>query len=940
MPQGSTTKMTYRRKLIEVDLPLDAINQGALHEKNAVRIGHPSQVHTWWARRPLLACRAVIFASMVDDPEDCDEYPDRASKDAKRRELHGLIAELVKWENSNDEGLLARARREIALSVARSRGDDEVPEDAAGVLAYLRDNAPTVHDPFCGGGSIPLEAQRLGLKAVGSDLNPVAVLITKALIELPPKFAGRAPINPDADPMGMMVGKGRKRERVPWRGAAGLADDIRYYGKWMRDEAFKRIGHLYPQVSLEDGSKATVIAWLWARTVPCANPACGIAMPMMKTFQLSKKRGNEHWVRPVVDRDAREVRFVVQDHDGDVPKSGTVNRNGATCLACGNTVKLAYVREQARAGRMGEQMTAIVADGKPGRKYIQTHYPDITRALSAEPQWQPNGRLPHKALGIAIQNYGFTEWNQLYSNRQLLALTTMSEVANALKCRLTEDNINEEYVNAMIVFLSFALSKYADFGSSFATWHVPLQVVRNIFARQAIPIIWDFAEANLFSDSSGNWLGHVERIAKVIANLPRDGFPSKTYQKDASEILVSDNDVLFITDPPYYDNIGYADLSDFFYVWLRPLLRDVYPDLFGGILTPKEQEIVAAPRFQNPRQRFEDGLLRSLRGIRSGTSIEHPSSMFYAYKQQEETKNGRRISGWETMLNALVASGFCITRTWPMRTESSYRPRSHDSNALASSVAVIVRPRPISAEVATRQEFLDELETDLPLALDRLTRDGHIAPADLPQSAIGPGMQIYSKYSRVETISGDAVSVREALQEINRVIGEYFDRQEGELDGVSRFCVRWVKSHGYGEGAFGDAENIARAMNIAVSEISEVHGLAVAERGSVELYRVGAYGPGRKYGLGDVTAWEGCMRMAYHLDTGNEDGEGVAGCAKVARAMSGSVDSVERLARILYNHWDGSGNPREAYIYNQLVSEWQTIMGAAREAESPMLIEG
>ena len=938
MPQGSTTKMTYRRKLIEVDLPLDAINRESSREKS-IRHGHPSTLHLWWARRPLAACRAVIFASMVDDPVDCDEYPDRASKDAKRRELHGLIEELVKWENSNDEVLLARARREIALSVARSRSE-VAPEDDRGVLEYLRDNAPTVHDPFCGGGSIPLEAQRLGLKAVGSDLNPVAVLITKALIELPPKFAGRAPINPDADPMGMMVGKGRKRERVPWRGAAGLADDIRYYGKWMRDEAFKRIGHLYPQVSLEDGSKATVIAWLWARTIPCANPACGVAMPMMKTFQLSKKRGNQHWVRPVVDRDAREVRFMVQDHDGGVPETGTVNRNGATCLACGNTVKLEYVREQARAGRMGEQMTAIVAAGDRRRLFLSVDDEHVRVARSAEPRWRPTQRITPNPKVSAL-SYGKTHWHELFTERQLVTLTTFSDLVGEVRDEIAERYGDAGYADGVCLYLSLAIGRTADSGSSYARWQNSGDKVAGVFARQAIPMMWDFAETNAFSRQTQNWSAQIDWVAKAVEHLPAVTNKSVAVQVDAASGDFNGHEgPVIATDPPYYDNINYADLSDFFYVWLRPLLRDQMPDIFSGILTPKSEEMVAAPRFEDPRRRFEESLFQASELIRARCNEDSPSSIFYAYKQQEEQRGGQTSTGWETMLNSVVKAGFKIVSTWPMRTERGARSNALGTNALASSVVLVCRPREEDAPVATRQEFLEEIEVKLPDALYDLTRGGHIAPSDLPQSAIGPGMEIYSKYSRVETISGDAVSVREALQQINRVIGEYFDRQEGELDGVSRFCVRWVKSHGYGEGAYGDAENIARAMNIAVSEISEVHGLAMAERGSVQLYRVGAYGPGRKYGLGDVTAWEGCMRMAYHLDTGNEDGEGVAGCAKVARAMSGSVDSVERLARILYNHWDGSGNPREAYIYNQLVSEWQTIMGAAREVESPMLIEG
>ena len=927
---------TYRKKLIEVDLPLDAINKEASREKS-IRHGHPSTLHLWWARRPLAACRAVIFASMVDDPSSCaEEYPDIASQNAKRQELHDLIEQLVIWENSNDETLLAKARKEIAISVARSRGET-APEKPAEVLNYLRDNAPTVHDPFCGGGSIPLETQRLGLKAVGSDLNPVAVLITKSLIELPPEFASQPPINPDADPLGFTTGKGKNRQQIPWRGATGLADDIRYYGKWVRDEAFKRIGHLYPQVTLPDGSKATVIAWLWARTIPCANPACGIRMPMMKTFQLSKKRNNQHWVRPIIDRQTKTVSFRVQNHDRDVPTEGTVNRNGATCLACSNTVKLTYVREQAKAGNMGEQLTTVVAAGNRKRLFSSPVDQQIHFENDRESIWRPTANLPDKALGFAVQNYGIKQWHQLFVERQLHTLSVFADLVAEAKSLLIQQGASADYANTICTYLSLSVGKNADYGSSFASWHTSGEKLRNIFARQAISMIWDFAEVNYFSKSSGNWMAQIEWIAKAVEHLPTNALAGNAFQANASSRNNLVDDPVIVTDPPYYDNIGYADLSDFFYVWLRPLLRDIYPGLFAGMLTPKSEEMVAAPIFDDPRKWFEESLNYTFAGIRGRCNNEYPSSFFYAYKQQEETRGGQASTGWETMLSSIVSAGFHIVSTWPMRTELSNRPRSLGSNALASSVVLVCRPRPEDAIIATRQEFFDELDTELPIALDRLTGDGHIAPADLPQSAIGPGMEIYSKYSRVETISGESVTVREALQQINRVIGEYIDQQEGELDTVSRFCVDWLKTHAYLEAQYGDAENIARAKNLSVSDIANIHNLINAEHGDVQLHPISEYHPERRYPMTDITAWEGCMRMAYHLETSNEKGEGIPGCGKVGRLMAGNIDSVERLAHILYNHYDNQNQPRDAYIYNQLVSEWQNILDATQSPEQATL---
>ena len=846
--------------------------------------------------------------------------------------LHQLIERLVKWENSNDEQLLAAARKEIAISVARSRGET-APTKPNEVLDYLRDNAPTVHDPFCGGGSIPLEAQRLGLKAVGSDLNPVAVLITKALIELPTKFANKPPINPDADPLGFTTGKGRNKQRVPWRGSAGLADDIRYYGKWMRDEAFKRIGHLYPQAELHDGTKATVIAWLWARTIPCANPACGINMPLMKTFQLSKKRNNQHWVRPIIDRDANTISFQVQDHDKGVPEEGTVDRNGATCIACGNTVKLTYVREQAKASNMGEQMTAIVAAGDQKRLFLSPNCTHIKIALGSEVGWRPGGELPENGLGFSAPGYGFKQWHQLFTKRQLAALTTISDLILELQNIIVGNGADEEYSNTVCTYLAFTISKLANIHSSFASWMNDRSAIRETFSRQAIPIVWDFVEANPLANTGGSINAVLSKISMVVERFEFYSDQGLAVQADATNYIHNSDTLVSVTDPPYYDNISYAELSDFFYVWLRPVLRKIYPELFASIQAPLEDEMIAAPRFQNAKERFEELTGRTLRLIRDRSSPYFPSSVFYAYKQQEAGKYGRSSTGWDTMLSALVIVGYQIVGTWPMRTEGSGRLRAISANALASSVLLVCRPRAEHDEVATRQEFLDELETELPIALDRLTRGGHIAPADLPQAAIGPGMEIYSKYSRVETISGETVTVREALQQINRVIGEYFDKEEGELDATSRFCVDWLKTHALTEATYGDAENIARAKNLSVTDIANIHNLITAERGNVQLHEISEYHPDRKPPMIDMTAWEGCMRMAYHLDTGNEDGNGIAGCGEVGKRMSGNLDSIERLARILYNHYDNLNQPRDAYIYNQLVSEWQNILNAVQSEE-------
>ncbi len=922
--------MTSRRKLIEVDLPLAAINKESAREKS-LRHGHPSTLHLYWARRPLAACRAVIFASLVDDPEDCTEdFPTKEEQQAERQRLHELIERLVVWENvqpDSQDDVLGEARREIARSLARGRGES-VPTEPDAVLAYLREHAPPLHDPFAGGGSIPLEAQRLGLQAIASDLNPLAVLINKALIELPHKFRNQPPVNPEADRMGMTIGKGRNARQVAWRGAAGLADDIRYYGRWMRDEAYKRIGHHYPKAQLPDGGEATVIAWLWARTIPCPNPACGVRMPLMHTFQLSKKKANEHWTRPLIDRETNTISFVVQAHDEGVPKGGTVNRKGAVCLACRSAAPLAYVRERARAGELGEQMTAIVAEGDRKRLFLSPDDAHFREALAAECEWRPSGSLPDKALGFRVQAYGFTEWFQLFTQRQLAGLTTLSDLLIEVRSQISKDSGSEAYANVLCTYLTLIVGRATASGNSYSKWQNAGDKVSGVFARQAISMIWDFAEGNFFSTSTQNWISQVEWVGKVVERLPPDANVGEVCQADAAAHIHNQSSPIIVTDPPYYDNIGYADLSDFFYVWLRPLLRDIHPGLFAGIFTPKSEEMVAIPsRFEHARQRFENLLRQALGQMRERGSEEFPVSIFYAYKQQEELREGRGSTGWETMLNAAIQSGFQIVGTWPMRTELANRPRSLGSNALASSVVLVCRPRPDTAPVASRRQFLDELSRNLPPALDQLTREGHIAPTDLAQAAIGPGMQVYSRYRRVETISGERVSVREALAAINQIIDSYEERQEGELDAKTRFCLRWLRQHGHADGTFGDAEILSQAANVVVESLASDK-LLTAGGGKVTLLRLDEYHMDRPWPRGPMTAWEGCHRMAWHLT--REYGGGVTGAARVVQVMRADAEAAERLARLLYSHYDRASDSANAHIFNTLVTAWPQIRDEAQ----------
>jgi putative DNA methylase len=884
--------VSYRRKLIEVALPLEAINRESAREKS-IRHGHPSTLHLWWARRPLAACRAVLFASIVDDPSSRpDLFPTEAEQEAERQRLFRLIEELVKWESTTNETVLEAARAEI-----RKATDG---------------NPPPVLDPFCGGGSIPLEAQRLGLEAHASDLNPVAVLITKALIEIPPRFAGRPPVNPEA------------RERLghggSWQGAQGLAEDVRYYGRWMRERALERIGHLYPKATLPDGREATVIAWLWARTVTCPNPACGARMPLVRSFALSTKKGKEWHVQPVVE--GTEVRFEVRQ--GKDAPDGTVGRRGARCVVCESTVPLGHIRSEGQAGRMDARLMAIVAEGERGRVYLPPSQEHEATARSAEPQDVPDTDLPAQALGFRVQGYGMRKHRDLFTPRQLVALTTVSDLVGEARERVLADGGDEAYADAIATYLAFGVDRSADRGSTICSWDAGYVKVRNTFARQAIPMTWDFAEGNPFSGSTGNFDGALEWVAEVVEAAPA-AVCAVAHQLDAAAAIDSVAEPMLATDPPYYDNIGYADLADFFYVWLRRSLGRVYPELFSTLLTPKAQELVAdSHRFSGDRTQaerfFQDGLGRSFERMRGVHDSDYPLTLFYAFKQAEDDLDGATAStGWETMLAGLVRAGFSITGTWPMRSELGNRMRNLDSNALASSIVLVCRPRPAEAPIATRRDFIAALKAELPEALRNL-QHGNIAPVDLAQAAIGPGMAVFSRYAKVVEADGQAMSVRSALGLINQALDEILAEQEGDFDPDTRFAVAWFEQRGAEEGPFGEADVLARAKNTSV-EGMERAGILVSRAGKVRLVRRDELDPAWDPATDRrLTVWEVAQHLIRRLD---EQGE--AGAAELLRRVGGLGEAARELAYRLYAICERKGWAQEALGYNALVASWPEI---------------
>jgi putative DNA methylase len=935
--------MTYRKKLIEVALPLEAINKESAREKS-IRHGHPSTLHLWWARRPLAACRAVLFASLVDDPSSLPEqFPTEEAQQRERDRLFKIIEELVRWENSNNEAVLDRARKEIL----RSTGG----------------NPPPVLDPFAGGGSIPLEAQRLGLEAHASDLNPVAVLINKALIEIPPRFAGQPPVNPESR---KKIGNAEN-----WRGAQGLAEDVRFYGKWMRDEAEKRIGHLYPKIDSPTAKGLTVIAWLWARTVRCPNPACGARMPLVRSFALSTKKGKQAWVEPIIEfpvtlsrsegslapnsRDAsqaqhdgvfgrgqKRVRFEVRTGEGSPPE-GTVNRKGARCLVCGTSVPFDHVRAEGKAGRMSQQMMAVVAEGQRGRVYLDPTPEQVEIAQQAKPTWKPDAELPHNPRDFKTPNYGMRTFGDLFTPRQLVALTTFSDLVGEARQRVAADaqaaRLDEAraqaYADAVATYLAFALSKMADRGSTICTWFTERDSTRNTFARQAIPMTWDFAELNTLLKGTGSFVGAVDWTAESLEGVPlgsKDGFVK---QADATKTVDKIQPAIISTDPPYYDNIGYADLADFFYVWLRRSLGSIYPTITGTLLVPKAQELVATPyRFGGSKQKaqefFEHGLGEAFERMCEAAHRDYPLTVYYAFKQAESdgdegSGDGDGIvatasTGWETMLEGLLRSGFAINGTWPMRSELSNRMIASGTNALASSIVLVCRPRPQSAAVATRREFIAALRRELPDALRKL-QHGNIAPVDLAQAAIGPGMAVFSRYSKVVESNGEPMRVRTALQLINQSLDEVLQEQEGEYDNDTRWAIAWFEQYAANEGPYGEAETLSRAKNTSVAGLHE-GGVVQARAGKVRLLSRDQLPDGwnptqdrRK------SVWE----ITQHLIRALEN-DGEYGAAGILAQLGSEAEAARDLAYRLYTTCERKGWASEALAYNSLVVAWPAIL--------------
>ena len=944
------------KKLIEVALPLEAINEEAAREKS-IRHGHPSTLHLWWARRPLAAARAVtvIFAQMVNDPGGQRGWVTGVTKKQaaeKREKLFDIIKDLVKWENTNNEEVLERAREAIRQSWR------ETCELNKGKPGFDPEQLPAFHDPFAGGGAIPLEAQRLGLESYASDLNPVAVMINKAMIEIPPKFAGCKPVGPlpgDEVPL---------PHAEVWTGAEGLAEDVRRYGYWMREEAKKRIGHLYPEVEITPemvqerpdleaykGKKLTVIAWLWARTVKSPNPQFShVDVPLVSSFVLSKKKGHEAYVQPVIEGDSYrfEVKVGIPPKEAENGTKAGGRTASFICVMSGMPIDGDYIKTEGQNGRIASRLMAVVCEGIRGRVYLSPSAEQENLIASAQPSWRPGGNVPARLTGGTCVPYGYDEWWKLFTSRQLVALNTFSDlvqearkkaIADAKASGMSDDGIGlagggtgaSAYGDALAVYLTFGVDRLSNYCSSLNTYASSGGFIVQVFGRQAIPMKWDYAEANPLGNATGCFVSMIDGIYKALLMIPAK-LVAFAKQSDAQTQTISQDKVIS-TDPPYYDNIGYADLSDFFYVWMRRGLRNIFPDLFATMAVPKAEELVATPYRHGSKEQAEafflDGMTAAMHNLAERSHSAFPVTIYYAFKASDTDDSGTSNTGWETFLAAVLQAGFVITGTWPMHTEREQGLKTGD-NVLSSSIVLVCRKRDADASEIGRKDFLQELRETMPDALaDMMGKEGAsspIAPVDLAQAAIGPGMEIFSKYKAVLNADGSPMTVHEAMIEINRQITEFLNPDGSGFDAATLFCNDWFQQYGWNAGPFGTADTLARAKGTSVAGVKDA-GVITAEGGKVQLLNWRDYPEGYEPAKDrNRPAWEACHYLIREL---NLHGEEAAG--KMLSEMPEAGENIRQLAYFLYTQCERKGNAEDARYYNELMTSWYEIVRASEE---------
>lgn len=913
--------MSHTKKLIEVALPLDIINDASAYDKMPGIGAHPKGIHHWWARLPLPSARAILFASLVDDPSaHPDKFQTEEAQVAERERLFEIIRRLCQKKIHTKQEVFEEAYQEI--------------------LKHCNGKLPTVLDPFAGGGSIPLEGMRLGLPVQASDLNPVAVLINKAQLEILPEFANQVPINLDIQP---------KIGFTEWKLGKGLAEDLRYYGNWINEEAKKRIGEFYPKAK-QGNREHNVVAWLWARTVKCPNPACGCDMPLVRSFILSTKKKPNFVTQPIVDRSGNTNKIIGYEVSQSIPKiKGTVNRSGATCVCCDEPVKLDYIREEGKAGRMGQVMIGMVIDQPKGKTYVSPTSLQQEIAFKVKNKWRPETKLPEKALGFRVQLYGMDEHWKLFSARQLFGITTLHDLISEVGQQIEKSKGSTRYKNALRTLLVMACDRITDFNNSLCRWNSGNEKVMNLYGRQAVPMVWDFGEANIIGEAVGAWKTCYEYVADCVeVILTTTSSSQNAKQFNAAKYNFTEQSYLVSTDPPYYDNIGYSDLSDFFYVWLRNGLKDVYPDLLSTVLVPKMEELVASDfRYgskEAAKDHFEGGFKDAFGNLKKGLDPRFPLTVYYAFKQDEdedsgepdeENSNGISLTtGWETLLESLVSTGFQIMATWPIKASQKWRMVAMGTNSLTSYIVLACRPRPENAPSITRREYLQILKRELPNAIEVLQKS-NLAPVDMAQATIGPGMGIYSRFDKIMEQDGTPMSVRTALSLINKALGEILAEQEGDFDTETRWALAWFEQNEFAAGEFGDANALALGKNTAVNAL--VHsGVVKSGAGKVQLIPRSELSPTWDPTADNrVVVWEITQHLIKQLQ---EHGE--MGAAKLYKKLGPTADIARELAYHLFTICEKKGWAQEAQAYNSLVLSWNQIVAESYNIKDPIGTQG
>jgi putative DNA methylase len=910
---------SQNKKLIEVALPLEAINKACVEDKNR-KTGHIRNLHKWFAPMPLPAWRAVLFASLVDDPGN---YLPEDKAEIERRRLFEIIEQTLPFEAIHNRHILDIAHAEIRRSVG--------------------DSLPTIADPFCGGGSTVVEAQRLGLPSFASDLNPLPVLITTMLTAIPPFVVDRQAVNP----------RDRGQLIASSKGLSGFIADVRYYAEIIRSKAYEKIGHLYP----EGPNKSKVIAWRWARTVASPDPQFKRAhTPLVSDWVLSRKKGMNAWIDPVVNISSRDIEYHIRSAGN--PPPGTTGRTAAHCLFSKLPIPLPYIRDEGKAGRLGLHMLSFISVGDdgsgPGRRKIYFESPtpsQIKAARDVNPDWEPETIMPDQALGFRVQEYGFSKFADLFTQRQIVALETFATlvkevhgvvISDALEAGYNPDDspLNEggkgarAYADSVVTMLGLCVGKLAQSNNALVRWYVDSRngagQALPIFDRQTISMMWDFVEVNPFGGSVGDWSQQINTSLRALDLVNPYGPAAKVRQLDARALdSIELKDLVVATDPPYFANIGYADLSDFFYIWLRRALNNVHQSLFSTLATPKASELIATPfrhdgNMNDAKEYFRKGFREVFSKAAKLQRPDIPINIIYAYKQEEENDEGSSSTGWDAMLEGLIDAGLSVVGTWPLRTNRATRMRGIGSNALASSIVVVCRPRQENASLATRREFLSALKNELPIALKKL-QHGNIAPVDLAQAAIGPGMGVFSRYSKVVESDGSPMSVRTALQLINQSLDEVLAEQESEYDAETRWALAWFEQNGMGEGLYGIAETLSKAKNTSVSGMDEA-GVTTSKAGKVRLLGRDEL-PDNWNPTTDrrLTAWEVTQYLIRALDTGGEQA-----AAALLTQVGGMGDVARDLAYRLYTTSERKGWTQEALAYNSLVVAWPEISRLAR----------